>query len=197
MEDQIVQTKGSAKFKEADAEYLLDQRRRIPGVPKKGFEPTQMWDVYQEIARRVFLGQKNVAIANDLNITSATVSYVRNSEMVQGKLNLMHAEANQGVVQIQNRIKEIAPKALDVLEALIAGKVGQETIPAALRGIHAEKLLDRAGYAPPKEIRSLHAHQYFDSDDLAEIKKRATKGAATIIVEEGDLQENEKTTEGV
>lgn len=187
MEDVIIQTKGSEPFSKEQAIKMLDKRRRTPGQPKKGFEPTQMWDLYQEIARRVFLGQKNVTIASDLDITPATVSYVRNSEMVQAKLENMHMVANADAVAIQTRIKEIAPKALKLLEQVIDGRVGQETIPAALRANHAEKLLDRAGYAPPKEIRSLHAHQHFNNEDIANIKERAKKGAASIIVEEAEF----------
>ena len=186
MDEEIVQTKGSEDFCETSANKMLDQRRRTANVPKKGFEPTQMWDRYHEIARRIFLGQKNTAIANDMDLTPATVSYVRNSEMVQEKLAAMQIKADAGAVNIQSRIKELAPAALKLMEnAIVDGKIGSETIPAPLRLAHAEKLMDRAGHAAPKEVRNLNLHGHFNKEDIEGIKQRAIDRAidSAIVVE--------------
>ena len=186
MEEELVPTKGSLDFCEETALEMQDQRRRLPSAPKKGFEPTQMWAIYEDITRRIFLGQKSVAIANDLDITPQMVSYVRNSEMVQEKLAIMQLAADKDAVSVQNRIKELAPKALELLEdAISEGKIGTETIPAQLRLGHAEKLLDRAGYAAPKETRNLNLHGHFTTEDIENIKERAIDRAveAAIVVE--------------
>jgi hypothetical protein len=74
---------------------------------------------------------------------------------------------------------------LDLLEDLIVkGKVDNETVPAKVRAQHAENLLDRAGYSPPKEIRSMNLHGHFTSDDIEALKKRAVMAAGNTIVVE-------------
>ena len=173
MEEEIIETCGSAEFREQ-----LDRRRRLPNQPKKSYEPTQLWDRYQEIARRILLGQKNVQIANDMDLAPETVSYIRNSDIVKAQLEKLQARADESTVDITSRIKSLAPKALDVLEAMIKGEVDGETIPPRLRAFHAEKLLDRAGHAPPKEVRSLNLHGHYTSEDIERIKERATAAAA-------------------
>lgn len=187
MEEEIVETRGSAEYKEN-----LDKRRRLPDAPKKSFEPTQMWDRYQEIARRIMLGQKNVQIANDLDLAAETVSYVRNSDIVQAQLKKLQARANDEAVDISTRIKELAPTALQVLSDLINGKVDGETVPARVRAMHAEKLLDRAGHAAPKEVRNLNLHGHYTAEDIARIKERAVSAAAgsNMIVAE-DIEEGQ------
>lgn len=178
--EEVVHTRGTPEFRD-------DKRRRIPGQPKKGFEATQMWDLYQEVARRIVLGQKNVEISNDLGITPQTVSYVRNSPIVQDKITKLHASSDLETTNIAHRIKMIAPQALDLLESLIiTGKVGNEVVPAKVRADHAESMLDRAGYVPPREIRALNLHGHFTSDDIEKLKARALSGAieAAIIVED-------------
>ena len=178
--EEVVHTRGSGSD-------FYDQRRRIPGQPKKSFEATQMWDVYQEIARRIVLGQKNVEIANDLGCTPQMVSYVRNSPIVQEKIGKLQVAADIETSNIAGRIKALAPQALDLIQKIVVdGKVGSEAVPIRLRAVHAESLLDRAGYSPPKEIRSHHLHGHYTSEDIERIKQRALDGAidCAVIVEE-------------
>ena len=183
-----METRGSAEFKEQ-----LDKRRRLPDVPKKSYEPTQMWDRYQEIARRILLGQKNVQIANDMDLAPETVSYIRNSDIVKAQLEKLQARADDSTVDITTRIKSLAPRALDVLEGMINGRLDGESVPARLRAFHAEKLLDRAGHAPPKEVRSLSLHGHYTSEDIERIKERAlsaARGSKMIVddeIEEGNV----------
>lgn len=176
--EEVVHTKGSPEFRQelnqAEMAQVLDKRRRIPGQPKKSWEATQLWDRYQEIARRIVLGQKQVQIAEDLGVTPEMVSYVRNSPIVKDQIANLQEKANEETVNIASRIKSLAPHAIEVLEDVIkTGEVSGERIPAKLRAHHAEKLLDRAGYAPPKEIRALNLSGHFTVDEIEEIKKRA------------------------
>jgi hypothetical protein len=179
MEEEVVHTRGTPEF--------LDRRRRMPDKPKKSFEATQMWDIYQEIARRIVVGQKNVEIANDLGVSSAMVSYVRNSPIVQEKISGLQERADIEATNIAGRIKAIAPDALNLLEQIIKdGKVDNEKIPAAIRAKHAENLLDRAGHSPPKEIRSLNLHGHFTLEEVEAMKQRALSKASNreVVVSE-------------
>lgn len=181
--NEVINTRGTPEFRE-----MLDKRRRHPKAPKKGFQPTQLWDRYQEIARRIVIGQKNVEIANDMNVTPEMVSYVRNSDLVQARIDTLQTAADSETVNIASRIKSMAPKALDILQAVLDGRVDGEKIPAKLRAEHAEKLLDRAGYAPPREIKAHMLHGHYTAEDIERIKKRATdasmNAACSIIVED-------------
>lgn len=175
--EQVVHTRGTPDLR-------VDKRRRIPGQPKKGFEVSQMLDIYQEVIRRIVIGQKNVAIANELGITPQTVSYIRNSEIVQAKLGVMHAAADHETISVAARIKELAPEALKIVETLVVdGKLDGEKIPAKLRAHHAESLLDRAGYAPAREVRSMNLHGHYTKDDIEALKKRARENASAVVVE--------------
>ena len=180
--EEIVYTCGTPDF--------VDKRRRKPGTPKKSFEPQQMWDRYQEIARLIFLGKKNVEIANDVGVTPECVSYIRNSELVQQKLSSLHQRADDEVVSVAPRVKELAPKALDVLEEVIGGKVGGQVVPINIQASTAKDLLDRAGFAAPKEVRNLNLHGHFTSEDIERFKERAAKSAIesaqVIVVDEED-----------
>lgn len=169
MSDEVVYTRGTPEFRE-----VVDRRRLPEGAPRKSFEAKQMLDIYQEIARRLVLGQKNVQIANDLNVTKEMVSYVRNSDIVKRQTKHLHEESNKRTVDIATRIKGLAPHAMNLLEDIIVlGQVGEEKLPAKLRAHHAEAILDRAGYAPPKEIRSMNLHGHYTSEDIERIKARA------------------------
>lgn len=179
--EDIVHTRGTPEF------HSQDGRRRQVDQPKKVFEATQMWDIYQEIARRIVLGQKNVEIANDLGVTPAMISYVRNSPIVQERINKLQAAADGDAVSVSRRIKALAPQALDLIEQLIVkGKVEQETIPAKVRAEFAKDMLDRAGHGAVKEIKASHLHGHFTSDDIEKLKARALGGAieAAVIVED-------------
>ena len=179
--EEVVYTKGTPEFRE-----VLDKRRRISDEPRKSFEATQLWDRYQEIARRIVLGQKNVDIANDLGVTPTMVSLVKNSPLVKDHIASLQEKADEEAINISARIKELAPKALQVLEDIVVrGQLSGEAVPARIRGQHAENLLDRAGHAAPKEVRSLNLHGHYTSEDIEKIKQRALSRASgqTIVVD--------------
>ena len=185
MEENIVHTKGTPEFRDH-----LDKRRLAPGAPRKSFEATQMWDNYQEVIRRVVLGQKNVDIARDLNLAPETVSYIKNSPLVQERIQTLQAQADADTVTMATRIKELAPIALGLIESSIkSGQVGTEKIPALKRIEHANGILDRAGFSPPKEIRSHILHGHYTAEDLQRIKERAKLSAGTLIVEDTEYEE--------
>lgn len=166
MTDEVLSTRGSGQSE--------DGRRRVPGAPKKCYQVTEMWDMHHEIARRVVLGQTNVAIANALSVSPTLVSNVRNSPVVQQKMDLLRGTRDAETVDIAAQIKEIAPDALEVLRQVIEdGEVSGEKIPARLRAHHSEKLLDRAGFGAPKIIQGSMLHGHFTKDDIDEIKGRA------------------------
>lgn len=158
----------------------VDKRRKPPGAPRKVWEVTEMWDIHREIARRIALGQKNVRIAEDLNITPVMVSAVRNSPVVKEHTEIMNGAADAHTVDVAQRIQNMAGKALDVLEEILDNKMVAST---ALKVRAAESILDRSGNSKIQKTQNLHAH--LTSDQLEEIRQRAVEKAksAGILVE--------------
>jgi len=130
-----------------------------------------MWERHHEIMRRIFLGQKNVDIARDLGITEATVSYTRNSKIVQDKLAIMQGARDAETIDLSKRIRDIAPKCLDLLEEAIDGRM--DGILPGRRLREANLMMDRAGYGAVKTFRGEHLVRHLTDEDIEEIKQRA------------------------
>ena len=136
--------------------------------PNKKYKVKQLWALHHEIKRRIVLGQNNVDIAEALNITPQTVSNTRNSPIVKEQINKIQQASDLEVTDIGSRIREFAPKALELLEGIIEGKMGASI---QLRAKYASEHLGRAGYGEIKQIRSLTAQ--VSRDDIEKIKERA------------------------
>jgi len=172
-----------------DGERGPDLRVKPPGM-RKTFEVGKMWEVHQEITRLIFLGMKNEEIADRLNISPVTVSYTRNSRVVQDKLELMRGARDAEMVDLGKEIREKAPKALKLLEEIIDGAKGLGTAASpALRAKTAENWMDRAGYPAQKTGSGIHLHAHFTAEEISDIKKRAIESGIVIDVGEYDEQD--------
>ena len=79
------------------------------------YQIEHLWSIHHEILRRTFLGQKALVIARILGITSQTVSNTINSDLGRQILERMHDKGEDSVVDVQKRILEHAPEALEVV----------------------------------------------------------------------------------
>lgn len=157
-----------ALFPDFYSQPKTDRRRAVVnGRKKTSWQVTDVWDRHHEIRRRIFLGQKNTAIAEALNISTQSVSQVRNSEVVQRQLQQMQSVADDQVVDIRSEIRKLAPKAVQVLGQLLES----DSTPANVRLNAVRDVLDRDGHKPVEQVQHLHGH--FNAQDLAEIKARA------------------------
>lgn len=149
----------------------IDHRR----LPQNGrtFRIGKLWEIHHEIARRLSLGEKNRDIADALGITEVMVSYTKNSKLVEDKVDILRASMDADTIDLGIRIKEFAPRALQLLEDVIEGHHEEASI--ALRARYADRHLDRAGYTPVRKIAVATGH--LSREDVEDIKRRAT-GAA-------------------
>jgi predicted transcriptional regulator len=129
-----------------------------------------MWEVHHEVARRLLLGQKASHIAEDLGVSEAMVSYVRNSRVVQEKLDTMSAARDAETVDIAKDIREKAPAALRLLEKIIQGEIDA---PITSRAREANNWLDRAGFGAVRRVEGQFTTAHFTADDIETIKRRA------------------------
>lgn len=157
---------------------------RTPSPDGRRYQLETLWEVHHEILRRLSLGQKSVDIARDLNVTTPVVSYVKNSEIGRRQLDLMRGAADLEVVNVQGRIKELAATAVRVLEAGL-----EEDQPMLTRLKTAFDVLDRAGHAAPKVLRTENLHAHLTGEDLALLKERAKAEAEAggIVIEAEEL----------
>lgn len=122
---------------------------------------------HHEIIRLLSLGLRNTEIADALRISPVTVSYVRNSELGRKKLDELMGRIDDNVVDLQQRMKVLAPTALDTLEDLMHSR---ET-SSAVRANIAKDLLDRAGHAAVKRVETISA--LLTAEDIEHLKQKA------------------------
>lgn len=149
---------------------------RLPSPEPRQYQIKQLWDLHHEILRRLLIGQKSVEIAADLDVTPATISYVKNSEVGKKQLSLMRSAADVTAVDIAGRIKELAAKAVEVMEAGLDSEN-----PIGIRMKAACDILDRAGHGAPKVLRTENIHAHLTAEDISRIKQVARMEAAGII----------------
>lgn len=141
--------------------------RRVDPEKRKGFKIEEIWDLHREIIRLKTTGMKGVDIAETLNVSPVTVSYTLNSPIAQRELDIMRGARDVDAIDVAKRIQEVAPAALETLESLM--KSANDGIKTKI----AMDILDRAGHAAVKTIRSENIHAHLNKEDLDEIKSRA------------------------
>jgi len=151
---------------------VLDKRFK-PFEVKKTWQVSKVWELHDEIKRRILLGQKNTIIAEALGCTPQTVSNVRNSAVIQDQLAIMRGARDAYTLDIARDIRDFAPKALEVLKEVVMGRGAGENASVALRARYAADILDRAGHSATRNIDFRGQHLHLTKDDLEEIKRRA------------------------
>ena len=148
-------------------------RRRVPSDERKIYEPKKLWDQHHEIMRRIVLGQNNTQISQAMGISSQTVSNLRNSPFAQARLSEMRAARDMGTIDIAKEIREAAPKALK----LVIESLDDEQLSLRDKLKQANLLLDRAGYAPVKQVQAMTTNLSLTATDIDELKQRAIAAA--------------------
>lgn len=131
------------------------------------YQIEQLWDCHHEIVRMALIGMKHVEIAKTLGVSPVTVSYTLRSPIVMRQLEEMRAVRDLGAVDVAKQIKELAPKAVEILEELLDNEMANVQLKAA------ESVLDRAGYAPVQRVKVDGDVRHFTTIEISEIKNRA------------------------
>lgn len=160
-----------ARAKAIDPLGVRDRRKTGKSGSWSITEPQQL---HQEIKRRIFLGQKGVKIAEELGCSPSVVSSVKNSPIIKDELAKMNAVADVNVIDIEKRVSDLAPVALELVkDCLIKGNVKGESLSAKTILAEANKILDRGIGKPTQNINSVDTHLHFTVDDLKQIKAEA------------------------
>ena len=151
-------------------------------VPKgtKKIQLSKLHDNQQEILRLLGTGMKPKTIAGILDIHPQTVSNVRNSDLGQALLSMLHTERNITIAKTAERIDALAPVAADIMEEIMTNeeedsslkyRAARDTLKA--NGIFIEKstvILD-SPYLTTEEVAVLKGKfkKDFDGEDISDV----------------------------
>ena len=158
-------------------------KRFIERREDKTYQVKQLWDIHHEIIRRLVIGQRSRQIAEDLNITPQTVSNVRNSPIVKRQIQMLQAQRDSEAISLKDRIDEIAPKAIKLLERKIEDDLGGDEVTQV--GVRAA--LGTLDFAVPKRSEIAVKHGV-DVTLLEEIKERARKSKMLVEKTPDDVE---------
>ena len=163
---------------------LLRDRRK---VQERSYEVKEIWYQHNEIIRLIVLGYGNGEIAEMTGYTPQTISNIRNSPIVRERVDeLMHG-ADTRMLDIQARVREFEPIALEHLERIILGEV--EGVSPALRAKTCENYLARGGHGPVQKLSSVSTS--LSREDIEELKRQAKN----VALEQGAMEAQFSTIE--
>lgn len=165
-----------------DINFLSSVRNRDTGY----YELKKMKQIHHEIAMLALLGKSQREIAQALDVTAQMVGYTLDSRIVQDKLDVLRKERDDDYTDIQKRIRELQPLALDEIEHLLINP----NTDAKEKRLIAQDLLDRGGNQAVDVTAD--ASDIMSTKDINEIKQRAKKGGFMVEdVEEAEVIEEE------
>ncbi|MFQ6609135.1 MAG: hypothetical protein ACE5EE_11505 [Fidelibacterota bacterium] len=161
---------------------------RLPSNNRR-YEIEELQERHREILRRLALGQSAQEIARDLGITTAVVSYTKNSAIGRRELSIIQGARNSSAIRVSEQIKKIAPKALALLDSVLDR--GREKImngddPRNTEVKVALDMLDRAGHGAVKKFAGAIVSGSLSEEALERIKKRA-EAAGVMIRKDEDI----------
>jgi len=157
---------------------LAKQRKTPPRV----IDPKRVQDYHHEVVRRLVIGDRPKDIAADLKLDVSTIYALKNSPMIEEKVNLLQAVRDEECVEIAREIQEFAPKALKLIHEVIVGEGEGEGAPIALRVRAAQTELDRAGFSPVRKFQGEMINAHLTLDEVNEIKSRAREARRAGVV---------------
>lgn len=151
-------------------------------VEERRYNIQSLWERHHNAIRLIALGHGNKEIAEVLEVTPQTISNIRNSPIAKSRIEQFREMLDAETLDINRRIQEFAPVALELIEGVISGDFPEA--PIALRAKHAAAHLARAGYGEVKKIASINT--YLSREDIERIKERAVASArdAGMLAEE-------------
>lgn len=133
------------------------------------YQPEKMNDRHHRIMRLHLLGYSGREIASMLGLSESRVSIVINSNLGRCQSAIMKSEADTSAIETARRIREVAPKALQVIEDILA----DDSVPSSVRLKAAQDALDRAGHGAVKKLDVRSTSVALSPDDLEDLKQAA------------------------
>ncbi len=126
---------------------------------------------HREIARLSFEGFKPAEIAERTSAKLQNVYNVLRDPLCKSYVAGLSDRADKVVLNVREKLADMNVDALDTISNLINPMLSDE-VPPSVQLNAAKDVLDRNGYKPAEKHEHLHGH--FTSDDLTELRKRAS-----------------------
>ena len=141
---------------------------------RRRFKVSEIQERHHQIKRLLFLGWKNTKIAEELGISTDTVTGVKNSPVIKDQLALMQGAADSQTIDLSVRIREMAPFAFaNLVEIISEGTVKGEPVTTSMIAKESNNLLDRYIGKPTQTVNTSNLHAHFNADDIKKLKVRA------------------------
>lgn len=144
--------------------------RRVSENPER-FQVKKLWQRHKEICRLAALGMKQVDIAEQLGLSTVTVSYTLRSPLVKHQVQLLQAGRDEAAINLIEQIEEMAPKAV----ALLDFAMDDETQPMPTRLQASRELRGWMEFVLPKKRETVTLGALLSLDDIKEIKAEAQR----------------------
>jgi hypothetical protein len=168
----------------------MDNRFKVEGEEKK-YEVQKIWDHHRQIIRLLVASNgsyTNQDIADQVGCSAQTVSNVRNSPIVKARVAMMHREADKNAVSIAERIRIIAPMAVDVLrqtmeQTMATNKDGESVCDDKLRSQGVRSAIAVLDHAHAKTVNAAVFHGHMTLAEITEIKSRVRSAKPAELIE--------------
>lgn len=159
----------------------------------KLYNLAKLQERHREILRLAAMGGTDKDIANRMNVTPVMVRYTRRCTLGNKQLAMLRNGRDTMAMDISERIQELAPDALRVIEEVVqSGTIDHVPVDRKERLAASNKILDRAGHVPPQRIVGDINHRLLTGDNIREIKDRAKEISAINgnLITEAEVVEN-------
>jgi len=161
-------------------------------VVGQGASIKRLWGMQNEVCRlHVIGGLKGTEIARMLGITPQTVYNIVGSEKGKEVIARLSLGRDVNAEDIQKRIQEIQPLALEILEDAMLDDEAKLEVKVGI----AKDLMDRGGHKPVSTVNIKSVSHRVDAEFLREIKDRA-KEIQVEIEEVQVISEERKVQNG-
>ncbi|MFA5937538.1 MAG: hypothetical protein WC822_06710 [Candidatus Paceibacterota bacterium] len=135
----------------------------------------ELSDNHRQMLRLIFNGASNEEVAEETGFTKEMVSLVRRSDIAQERLSEMHTVADTEAIDVQRRIAQLVPVAIEVYRQVVEDPTSTKT--EQLRA--ADAICDRGGL--PKQsattITGAVAHTHASTSEIVSLKRQAIEAA--------------------
>lgn len=156
------------------------------------YDLAKLQERHREILRLAAMGGTDKDIAARMGVTTVMVRYTRRGALGNKQLIMLRNGRDMAAMDISERIQELAPDALRVIEEVVQqGTIDNVPIDRKERIAASNKILDRAGHVPPQKIIGNINHRLLTNDHIQEIKDRAREISATNgnLITDGEIED--------
>lgn len=146
----------------------------LPNITRASWAAVR--DRHHEAVRMIFMGIPQKEIAQKLGYTDQRIAGIKHRPEVRELLDSMQDRADDAVIGMSTRIRELVPKALDLYTKILEKSESDDIKFLNLQARISESVLDRGGLPKQKDISISHKDTV-GSIDLVEAKKLAIEAA--------------------